>query len=42
MQGYLFAAPTFETLPEIKWPGQPARTRAHKLDLAHPGLPSVA
>jgi EAL domain-containing protein (putative c-di-GMP-specific phosphodiesterase class I) len=43
MQGYLFAAPTFESIPEIVWPRE-ALTRRHslKLDLTPKVLPSVA
>jgi EAL domain-containing protein (putative c-di-GMP-specific phosphodiesterase class I) len=43
MQGYLFAAPTFESLPEITWPEQPVQHHGRSLNLASPtGLPSVA
>ncbi|HTV08876.1 MAG TPA: EAL domain-containing protein [Candidatus Aquilonibacter sp.] len=42
MQGYLFARPTFESIPEITWPAIPTKTRSLKLDLAPKGLPSVA
>jgi EAL domain-containing protein (putative c-di-GMP-specific phosphodiesterase class I) len=45
MQGYLFAAPTFETLPDIAWPEYPLQRQCHTgaLNLsATPGLPSVA
>jgi len=47
MQGYLFAAPTFESLPEITWPSGPSQQRRSltidSLDLSSSnGLPSVA
>ena len=47
MQGYLFAAPTFESLPEIAWPnsqGQSHHSRkVDSMDLTSSnGLPSVA
>lgn len=47
MQGYLFAAPTFESLPEITWPNGHAQShhsrKLDSLDLSSPnGLPSVA
>ncbi|HEY4009456.1 MAG TPA: EAL domain-containing protein [Acidobacteriaceae bacterium] len=42
MQGYLFAKPTFESLPEITWPKEPVQQRhATALKLAS-GLSSVA
>ncbi|HXS11993.1 MAG TPA: EAL domain-containing protein [Acidobacteriaceae bacterium] len=47
MQGYLFAAPTFESLPEITWPYNEVQSRhSRKLDALDlspsPGLSSVA
>jgi EAL domain-containing protein (putative c-di-GMP-specific phosphodiesterase class I) len=43
MQGYLFAKPTFEFLPEITWPaGTVKRHSSLPLDLSASGLPSVA
>jgi EAL domain-containing protein (putative c-di-GMP-specific phosphodiesterase class I) len=46
MQGYLFAAPTFESLPEITWPYSQVQHHGRKrdsLDLSpSTGLPSVA
>jgi EAL domain-containing protein (putative c-di-GMP-specific phosphodiesterase class I) len=42
MQGYLFAKPTFERLPEITWPDQSAKSHPLKLELAPNDLPSVA
>ncbi|HZQ45041.1 MAG TPA: EAL domain-containing protein [Acidobacteriaceae bacterium] len=46
LQGYLFAKPTFESLPEIIWPDEPLQRRSLSLDSlelsASPGLSSVA
>ena len=48
MQGYLFAAPTFESLPEITWPYNQIQQQHHgrkrdSMDLSTSnGLPSVA
>lgn len=44
MQGYLFAKPTFESLPEITWPEESLQHRSMTLDALSPtpGLPSVA
>lgn len=33
MQGYLFARPTFESLPEITWPEEPLRRHSLSLDI---------
>jgi hypothetical protein len=46
MQGYLFAKPTFESLPEITWPDDLKRNTVaiDSVDLSPtpPGLSSVA
>jgi hypothetical protein len=47
MQGYLFAAPTFESLPDITWPysqvQQHHSRKRDSMDLSPSnGLPSVA
>jgi hypothetical protein len=43
MQGYLFAKPTFESLPEITWPDAHGQRSGLSLNLGRPsGLSSVA